>query len=475
MILKRRYLTGWARSLRLDGSDNDERREMIGASGLEAVDVRRDRLMAQLRERNAHCRAFPMSFQQRGIWFIEQLHPGTAAYHVPLALEFPEPRDPDTVQRAVNAVVAHHPALRTTFGVDGLTFEPIQRVHTRIDVPLHRSDLSALPEPQARVRQLSRRHATTPFDLEDGPLIRAHLLELPGRRQRLLVTLHHLIADGWSLHLLMRDLEAAHDALSRRQAPPLRRPPRDYHDWSVWQRDRAAGSWQPHLDFYGDVLRGSPSRLELPADRPRPAAPTLAAGRHELTIPGCVLADLHARARRAGTTLYAVLLAALAVILHRRTGQDQVVIGTPMANRAHPAMQEVVGYFVNIGVIPVTVTADDTVTSLLRQVHQLMLSALSFQDLPFERLVEALAPERSRAVHPIFQVMLALQNTPDAWETERQQEPTGAAKFDLTFNAVEAPGGLRLDCVYAAELFDPATVVGLCDEFTRVLATGSAA
>jgi hypothetical protein len=446
---------------------------MINTSSVESVELRRGRLAALLRERNTHCRAFPMSFQQRGIWFIEQLHPGTAAYHVPLALDFAERRDPDLVRRAIAAVVAQHPALRTTFGMDGATFEAVQLVHSRITVPLAHTDLHGLPEPVARrqAHDLIRRHATAPFDLQSGPLIRTHLLESADRRQRLLVTVHHLVADGWSLHLLMRDLEDAYEALSRGQAPALRRPPRDYHDWSVWQRDCAERGWEPHLAYYREALHGVPARLELPTDRPRPAAPDLRAGRHEWTIPGTVLAGLRSRARTAGTTLYAVLLAALAVVLRRRTGQERVVIGTPMANRAHPMLQEVVGYFVNIGVIPVAVAGHDTVGSLLQQVHRLMLAALSFQDLPFERLVEALAPARSRSAHPVFQVMLALQNTPDAWKTERQQEPTDAAKFDLTFNAVEAPDGLRLDCVYASELFDPETIRALCDEFTRTLAT----
>jgi hypothetical protein len=448
---------------------------MIGASGLESVDVKRERLAIQLRRRNSHLRAFPMSFQQRGIWFMEQLLPGTAAYHVPLALDFPEPRDPQTVRRAIDSVVAHHPSLRTTFGMDESTFEPVQRVHARIGVPLQCGDLSALADPLPRMRELSRRHATTPFDLEGGPLMRANLLTLPKQSQRLLLTLHHLIADGWSLHLLIRDLEDAYEAQSRQREPQLRRAPRDYHDWSAWQHEHAGESWQPHLSYYREVLRDSSSWPALPTDRPRPAAPTLQAGRREWIIPGSVLAGLHARARRGGTTLYTVLLSALAAVVHRRTGQEKVVIGTPMANRTHPALHDVIGYFVNVGVIPVTVTADDTLSSLLPQVHRLMLSALSFQDLPFERLVEALAPERRRAAHPIFQVMLALQNTPDAWDTERLHEPTGAAKFDLTFNAVEAPEGLRIDCVYAAELFEPRSVARLCDEFTRALAAGSAA
>jgi hypothetical protein len=456
-------------------SDKRAKVQLADASGLESLQARRERLAAQLRERNALFRAFPLSFQQRGIWFIEQFQPGTAAYHLPFALEFPERRDPQTVRRAIDALVAHHPALRTTFALDELTYEAIQRVHTRLCVPLRYSDLSALADPQDRLRELSRQHATEPFDLECGPLIRVHLLELPGASQRLLVTLHHLIGDGWSLHLVMRDLEACYEALSRRREPALRRPPRDYHDWSVWQREHAWEGWQPHLDYYREALRGASSGRGGPPDRPGPGAPTLQAGRHVWTVPGDVLAGLHAQARGGGTTLYVVLLSALALALHRTTGQGRVVIGTPMANRAHPVVADVIGNFVNIGVMPVTVTAADTVTSLLPQLHRLMISALSFQDLPFERLVEALAPDRRRAAHPVLQVTLALQNTPDAWETERLNEPTGAAKFDLSFNAVEAPGGLRVDCVYAAELFEPATVSRLCDEFTRRLIAGSAA
>jgi non-ribosomal peptide synthetase component F len=340
---------------------------------------------------------------------------------------------------------------------------------------MRHSDLRAAGDPEARLRQLGHAHATTPFDIENGPLIRVRLVELPARRQRLLITLHHLIADGWSLHLLMRDLDAACAALARHQAPALRQPARAYHDWAAWQRASAAQGWARHLDYYRGLLRGSPGWPALPTDWPRPAAPTLEAGRHDWTIPAGVLAGLHARARRDGTTLYSVLVAALAMVLRRYCGQEKVVIGTPMANRAHPVLQEVVGYFVNTGVIPVTVRPGDTAASLIPQVHQIMLNVLSFQDLPFERLVEAIAPNRTRATSPLFQVMLALQNTPDAWQAERLHQPTGAAKFDLTFNAVEAPGGLRMDCVYAAELFARATVASLCHDLTRELTAASAA
>jgi hypothetical protein len=442
---------------------------MAHASSLELAEIRRDALVARLHERNSRVRSFPMSYQQLGIWFIEQLHPGTPAYHVPLAIEVADAREPDLVQRALDALVSHHAALRTTFGTDELTFEPVQRVHARMSVPMRHSELRTHPDPGAALRQVSHQHATMPFDLEAGPLIRAHLLDLPGQRQRLLITLHHLIADGWSLHLLLRDLEATCAALARHQVPSLSRPLRAYHDWASWQRARATNGWQRHLDYYRKALRGSAAWPALPADMPRPASPTLRAGRHEWTVPRHVLAGLHARARQSRTTLYSVLVACLAIVLHRHSGQEKVVIGTPMANRGAPVLQEIVGYFVNIGVIPVTVTADDTTASLTPQVHGLMLSALSFQDLPFERLVEAIAPSRTRSAHPLFQVMLALQNTPDAWETERLHQPTGAAKFDLTFDAVESPLGLRMDCVYAAELFNHATVIQLCDELMHEL------
>lgn len=448
---------------------------MTDTSDLESIGVRRARLATLLRARSALFRAFPMSFQQRGIWFIEQFQPGTAAYHLPLTLDIAEPRDQEVWRRASDAVVAHHPSLRTTFGFDGTTFEPIQRVHPRMSVPLSHSDLSARPDGQSRLRELSRQHTTAPFDLENGPLVRMHLVNLPGRRQRLLVTLHHLVADGWSLHLLKRDLELACQALSQGRAPALRRPPRDYHDWSVWQREYAEASWRPPLGYYRDLLAGWSAWPGLPTDRPRPAAPTLEARRHEWTIPDRVLAGLQALARGSGTTLYSVLLSALALTIYRRTAQPKVVIGTPMANRAHRTLEEVIGNFVNMGVMPVTVSAADTLISLLPQVHELMVSALSFQDLPFERLVEALGPDRRRAgAAPVLQVTLALQNTPDAWETERFNEPTGVAKFDLSFNAVQAPDGLRVDCVYATELFGSATVAALCDELTRALAAGAA-
>ncbi|MGC4804613.1 condensation domain-containing protein [Micromonospora sp. DT233] len=432
-------------------------------------DVRRERVSQLLRARNGRFRAFPMSLQQRGIWFIQQLLPHTTAYLVPLTLPLPQRYDPADVRRAFSAVVAHHPSLRTTFGFDGLTFEPVQRIHTTMAVPVPHSDLSALPpgEADAAAAELGHRHATTPVDLERGPLIRVRLLDLPAGRQRLLITVHHLIADGWSLHLLIRDLRAALDAARCGRPPALPAAPCAYHDWAAWQRGRPDQDWQPHLAFYRDLLRGVPPTLTLPTDRPRPAEPTQAGGRHVWTVPPRTLSALHERARRGGTTLYCLLLAALAVVLSRHSGQDRVVIGTPMANRTHPDLQDVIGYFVTVGVVPITVTAPGA--ALLGQVHRLMVDVLSHQEMPFSMLVEDLAPRRSLGAHPIFQVMLALQNTPDAWETEQLQQPTVEAKFDLTFNAVEAPDGLRIDCVYATEIFDPATVVRLCDEFTREL------
>ncbi|MDG4834268.1 condensation domain-containing protein [Solwaraspora sp. WMMD1047] len=435
----------------------------------ELRDVRRERVSRLLRERNSRFRTFPMSLQQRGIWFIQQLLTHTTAYLVPLAVPLPQRHDPEHVRRAVALVVAHHSSLRTTIDIDGLTFEPVQRVHATIAVPVPHTDLSALPpdEAEAAAAELSRREATTPVDLERGPLIRTRLLDLPADRQRLLLTLHHLIADGWSLHLLIQDLLAALAAVRHGRSPMLRRAPCSYHDWAAWQRARSADDWQPHLRFYRDLLRGAPPVLTLPTDRPRPATPTQAGDRHVWTLPPGTLSALHERARASGTTLYCVLLAALAVVLSRHSGQDRVVIGTPMANRTHPALQDVIGYFVTVGVLPVTVTAPRA--ALLNQVHRQLVDVLAHQELPFSMLVEELAPPRSLSVHPIFQVMLALQNTPDAWQTEQLQQPVSEAKFDLTFNAVETPDGLRVDCVYATDLFDHATVVRLCDEFTREL------
>ncbi len=438
---------------------------MIRTPVPEPVDVRRARLAELLRERNSHRRQFPMSFQQQGLWFVEQLYPGSAAYHVPLALRYAPARDPATLRSALSAVVAHHPVLRTTFGVDPIEHTPAQYVHRELP-PAWSS--GAVP-PEIELAGLIGARVVVPFDLEQGPLLRAHLFERSDGDQTLLITLHHLVADGWSLHLLIRDLDLAYAALAAGQEVKLERPGCDYHDWAAWQHRVGATRWSEHLAFYRRQLDPAPPCLALPTDRPRPAAPTHRAGRHTWTVPTRTLAGLHAVARAGGTTLYVVLLSALAVVLHRWSGQRHIVIGTPTANRAHPALHGVIGYFVNTAVVPIEVGPDDSAAALMSRVHALVLSVLSYQDLPFERLVEALAPARTLAVHPVFQVMFALQNTPQAWATEQHQQPTGAAKFDLTVDSVEAPDGLHLDCVYAAELFDVDTVERVAAQFTAVL------
>ncbi|HEV2639526.1 MAG TPA: condensation domain-containing protein [Actinocrinis sp.] len=437
----------------------------------DSLDVRRRRLAVMLTRRNERYRRFPASFQQQSLWFLEQLDPESPAYHVSLAWDYAEPRDRAVLLRALAALAGRHPTLRTTPAVDQVSYTVVQCVHPDMPLTLGHTDLSGLTaaEAQREAAAFGRRHSTVPFDLESGPLLRAHLLDLPGGAQRLLLTMHHMVADGWSLHILTRDFEEFYAAFSAGREPQLAPPACHYHDWASWQRDQGDEGWAEHLAFYRKHLAGAPASIDLPTDRPRPPRPTHEAGCHEWTVSRRTAAALHEHAQKSGTTLYAVLLTALATVLHEWSGQDRVVIGTPVANRTHPALFDTVGYFVNTAVIPVDFRGAQTPETLLQRVHALALSVLDYQSLPFDKLVEDLAPPRSLAAHPVFQVMLALQNTPDAWATEQHRQPAGAAKFDLTFNAVESPDGLHLECVYSAELFDPATVERLCGEFTQTL------
>jgi len=420
---------------------------------------------------------FPLSFAQRRLWFLAHLEPGQPAYHLPYALRLRGRLDHPAIAAALAGAVRRHEALRTVFELS--EGEPWQRVLPPAPLPLPLVDLSALPaaERAAETLRIAAAETLHPFDVDRGPHLRTTILREELEEHVLLFTMHHLVSDGWSLGVLVREI----GALS--SGTPLPELPIQYPDYADWQRERLAGpELERLLAWWREELAGLPGHLDLPADRPRPA---LASGRgahiHGV-LPRERMEALRALREREGSTLFMLLLAASAVLLRRMTGQDDFAVGTPVANRPRQELEPLIGFFVNTLVLRVqqfdrkSGQTDPTFRELLAHVKETTLGAYAHQDLPFQKLVEELRPARDLSRTPLFQAMLSLQN---AWERTTpnlpglEVEPLGqvspTAKFDLSFLSSEIASGLALTLEYATDLFDTPTAWRLFGHFTTLL------
>jgi len=420
---------------------------------------------------------FPLSYAQRRLWFLAHLEPGHPAYHLSYALRLTGPLDVPALAAALAGVVHRHEALRTVFEItEG---EPWQRVLPPAPLPFPLADLSALPASRraAETFRLAEGEALHPFAVDRGPHLRATLLRLDATEHALFFTMHHLVSDGWSMGVLVREVGALYTGVAGLAPPTIQ-----YPDYADWQRERLAGAeLERLLGWWRQELAGLPGALDLPTDRPRPA---VASGRgglvHSVLSPGRIEA-LRAVRERDGDTLFMILLAAFTVLLRRMTGEEDLAVGTPVANRPRQELEPLIGFFVNTLVLrpapPGAAPDDPTFRELLTRVREAALGAFSHQELPFEKLVEELRPARDLSRTPLFQVMLALQN---AWERQTPDLPglaleplehLGAtAKFDLSLNAQEAPDGLGLTLEYATDLFDTATAWRLSGHYLTLLA-----
>ncbi|HEX7239753.1 MAG TPA: amino acid adenylation domain-containing protein, partial [Longimicrobiaceae bacterium] len=353
------------------------------------------------------------SFAQERLWLIQRLDPETRAYHMPFAFHLSGGLDRAALRASLDALAERHESLRTVFpAVDG---RPVQRVLPASPVDLAEEELSGLPEVErlAAAEARARAEARRPFDLERGPLFRAALLGLAEDEHVFLLGLHHAVADGWSLGVLFRELGALYGAFARGEAPPPAAPGLRYADYAAWQREWLAGEvLERQLAWWRERLAGAPPVLEIPADRPRPAARSGEGAAHLFPLPVGVGAALHALARREGATLYMALLAAFQALLAKYAGEEDVVVGTPVAGRTHAELEGLVGFFVNTLPLRTDLSGDPGFAGVLRRVRDTALGAFAHQDVPFEKLVEELAPERVPGRNPLFQVAFALQNVP---------------------------------------------------------------
>jgi Condensation domain len=347
---------------------------------------------------------FPLSFAQLRLWFLDQLEPGSAAYNVPVHMRLRGPLDPSILGRSLDEVVRRHESLRTSFECVG--GEPWQLVHEDAPVALRLEDLSALPgvEREAEVSRLAAEEVWKPFDLTAAPLVRARLLRLGPEEHVFLLTMHHIITDGWSVGVLLRELDALCDAFSRGFATPLPELPVQYADYAVWQREWLQGEELDRLfAHWREALAGAPPALDLPTDRTRSAFAQGTAGSRSILLTPETSDSLRHLSRSEGATLFTTLVAALDVLLYRCTGQEDLVVGTRAVGRNLVETEGIIGFFDNMFSLRSRVSGEMTFADLLRRVRENMLGAYAHQDLPFERLVAELQPERDLGRHPVFQ------------------------------------------------------------------------
>jgi amino acid adenylation domain-containing protein len=419
----------------------------------------------------------PLSFAQRRLWFIDQLEPGSAFYNVPLAVRLTGRLDAQALGRTLTEVVRRHEVLRTTFAnVDG---EPVQVIHPPAPVRLEVEDLSGV-EGQAReaeAMRLAAAEARLPFDLSTGPLLRARLLRLDEEEHVCLLTLHHIVSDGWSMGVLVREVAALYEAYSRGEGSPLAELAIQYADFAVWQREWLRGEvLERQLNYWRGQLAGAPPVLELPTDKPRPAVQTYEGMSEPLTLSPELLKQLKVMSQREGVTLFMTLLAAFQVLLSRYSGSERVVVGTPIANRNRGETEPLIGFFVNTLALHTDLSGNPSVRELLRRVREVCLGAYTHQDVPFEKLVEELEPERNLSHTPLFQVMFALQNAPaealklSGLKFDPLPSENGTAKFDITFLTQEDGGGGLCGAIeYNTDLFGADRIRRMAEHFRSLL------
>ena len=422
-----------------------------------------------------HGREIPLSFAQQRLWFLNEVRPDSAAYNIPTAVRVRGHLDLDALEQSLTEVVKRHESLRTRF--EFANGAPVQIVEPAGKFTLPLIDLQHLPtgEREAEARRLATVEASHPFNLARAELLRGALLRMNDQEHVLLLTMHHIASDGWSSVILLRELSVLYDAFTHGRPSPLPEPPIQYADYAVWQRNWLQGEvLEKQISYWREQLRGAPV-LSLPVDKPRPEIMSSQGGHESLAMSRELASALRVVGRSEGATMFMVLLAAFQVVLSHLTGQRDVVVGTDVANRTRAETEGLIGFFVNQLVLRTDLSGNPTFRELLVRVREMALGAYAHQDLPFDKVVEELNPERTLSLMPLFQVKLVFQNVP-ASEPETTQdlqlEPFGfdgtVAKTDLTLELVEGQE-LVAGVNYSADIFNPPTIKRLLSLFETVL------
>ncbi len=415
------------------------------------------------------------SLTQQRLWFLAQLEGISATYNMPTALHLSGHFNETALQRAIIALIQRHDSLRLSFPVvDGPAGLKLGEVYN----PLCVTDISELSEieQQRQVTQWIASHVQTPFDLCTGPLLSLRLLKLGKQEQILLFNMHHIISDGWSMGVLIRQFGQLYNAYAQNQVPQLSKLPIQYTDYAAWQRNWLQGKvLERQLAYWSGKLDGVPELLELPTDYPRPAVMRYQGQNQQSTLDQELTLSIKQLSQQYGVTIFMTLLAAFKVLLYRYSDQNDLVVGSPIANRTLHQTEDLIGFFVNTLVLRTQVAFDQTFTSLLKQVRTMALEAYSHQELPFEYLVEQLNPSRSMSHSPLFQVMFILQNVPhEALELKDLkisflESDNATAKFDLTLSIMESGEVLICDWEYNTDLFRADTIARMAEHFQVLL------
>ncbi|MBA3711243.1 MAG: amino acid adenylation domain-containing protein [Pyrinomonadaceae bacterium] len=425
-----------------------------------------------------HSDQLPLSFAQQRLWFLDQLEPNGSFYNVPQALRINGALNIAVMEQSFNEIVRRHESLRTTFAaVDG---SPVQVIAPTLNVTLSVTDLSQLPEAEreAEARRLASEAAQRPFDLAHGPLVRAGLLRLGAEEHVLLLNMHHIISDGWSTGVFVRELTTLYESFSAGGPSPLEELPIQYADYAVWQRKWLTGEvLEKQLSYWRKQLAGALSNLDLPIDKARPAVQSYRGAKQRLVLSQSLAERLKALSQQEGATLFTALLAIFQILLARYTGQEDIVVGTGIAGRNRAETENLIGFFVNALALRTDLSGNPSFRELLGRVREVTLGAYEHQDVPFEKLVEELQPERSLNRMPLFQVMFMMQNAP-AQALELPGLKLSSLSFDKEmpvrsdldlYLREELSGAVNGSLVYDADLFDASTIERMSERFQRLV------
>ncbi|MBO0784411.1 MAG: hypothetical protein J2P37_36875, partial [Ktedonobacteraceae bacterium] len=418
----------------------------------------------------------PLSFAQQRLWFIDQLMPNNHFYNIPGAVRLDGRLNLEVLERVINEIVRRHEVLRTRFEAD--SGGPVQVIDEWVPRKVKIEDLTSIPrkEREEEIGRIQKEEMESGFDLSRGPLFRVRVLKLEEEEHHLLYTVHHIVSDGWSMEILRREVDVLYQAFRRGEESPLEELPIQYADFTVWQRLWLQGEvLAQEIEYWREQLAGL-QPLELPTDYPRPTVKSYRGAGYHFMVERELVEPLRELSRRQGVTLFMTLLGSFGVLMSRYSGQADIVLGTDIANRNRAEIEGVIGFFVNQLVLRVEVRPGDSFGELLKRVKDVCLGAYAHQDVPFEKLVEELQPERDLGRSPLFQAKLILEN---ASGEKKESEGTGqlnagydearAAKFDLTMAILDLGSSLVGGVEYSLDLYEGETIRRLVSHYRNVL------
>jgi amino acid adenylation domain-containing protein len=437
---------------------------------------KKGKLQTDLIPQRQDCQNIPLSFSQQRLWFVDRLYHGSPFYNIPIAYQIQGHLNIAALEQSLNEIIMRHEVLRTNFTL--VNGEPVQKIAHQLAWDLSIINLEHLSgkDWESQVKQFAASSAKKPFDLAKEPLIKATLLRLSQQEHVLLVTMHHIITDGWSWGVFLRELSALYTAFSKNEPSPLPELPIQYADFAVWQRDRIKDNFlATQLNYWKQQLQGELPVLQLPTDRPRSNTTTFDGAKQYFTLSASLTNALRQLSQREDSTLFMCLLGAFNVLLHRYTNQEDILIGSPIANRNRAELEGMLGLFVNTLVLRNNLKGNLSFCELLHRVREVTLNAYAHQDLPFEMLVEELQPERDLSRNPLYEVMFVLQNTPNSVQevsglTLRTLDfDSGTSQLDIFLSMSESENGLTGCLEYNTDIFDSATITQFINNFQTLL------